>query len=167
LWRLSYFYTMLKVRLLQIGKNQEAFVEAGIGFYEKKLRHYCQFELLTLPTIKNTTNLQQDELRKREGVLFEKQINPKSWVVLLDERGKKFDSPTFAAEIEKWSVAGRSQIDFLIGGAFGFSDDIYKRADFQISLSSMTFSHQIVRLIFLEQLYRAFTILKNEPYHHA
>lgn len=158
---------MLKVRLLQIGKNQEAFIEAGIGFYEKKLKHYCHFELITLPSIKNATNLQQDELRKREGVLFEKQIGPKSWVVLLDEKGKKFDSTAFAAEIEKWSVAGRSQIDFLIGGAFGFSDDIYKRADFQISLSSMTFSHQIVRLIFLEQLYRAFTILKNEPYHHA
>ncbi|MDP2189492.1 MAG: 23S rRNA (pseudouridine(1915)-N(3))-methyltransferase RlmH [Sphingobacteriaceae bacterium] len=158
---------MLKVRLIQIGKNQEAFIDAGISFYEKKLKHYCQFELMTLPSIKNATNLQAEELRRREAVLFQKQINAKSWVVLLDERGKKFDSPGFATEIEKWSVAGRSQIDFLIGGAFGFSDDIYKRADFQISLSTMTFSHQIVRLIFLEQLYRAFTILKNEPYHHA
>ncbi len=79
---------MLKVRLLQIGKNQEAFIEAGIGFYEKKLKHYCQFELLTLPAIKNATNLHQEELRKREGVQFEKHISPKSWVVLLDERGK-------------------------------------------------------------------------------
>jgi 23S rRNA (pseudouridine1915-N3)-methyltransferase len=158
---------MLKVRLLQIGKNQESFIEAGIDFYEKKLKYYCQFELITLPSIKNATNLQQEELCKREGALFQKQITAKSWVVLLDERGKKFDSLAFAAEIEKWSVAGRSQIDFLIGGAFGFSDDIYKRADFQISLSAMTFSHQLVRIIFLEQLYRAFTILKNEPYHHA
>jgi len=158
---------MLKVRLLQIGKNQEAFIEAGIDFYEKKLKHYCLFELITIPSIKNATHLQQDDLCKREGALILKQINTKSWLVLLDERGKNFDSPGFAAEIEKWSVAGRSQIDFLIGGAFGFSDDIYKRADFQISLSAMTFSHQIVRLIFLEQLYRAFTILKKEPYHHV
>lgn len=165
--RLSYFYTMLKVRLLQIGKNQEAFITSGMTFYEKKLKHYCHFEVVTLPPPKAISNMPMDEIKKKEADLFLKQISPKSWVVLLDERGQVFDSLQFAGSIEKWTVAGQSQIDFLIGGAFGFSSEMYQRSNFQVSLSKMTFSHQIVRLIFMEQLYRAFTILKNEPYHHA
>lgn len=167
MWRLSYFYTMLKVRILQIGKNQEEFISTGISFYEKKLRHYCQFEVLTLTPPKTVGHLQTDEIKKKEAELFLKQLSPKSWVVLLDERGKSFDSPSFANHIEKWTVAGKSHIDFIIGGAFGFGDELYLRSNFQVSLSKMTFSHQLVRLIFLEQLYRAFSILKNEPYHHA
>lgn len=158
---------MLKIRLIQTGKNQEAFIEQGMSFYQQKLKHYCQFELLTLAALKNAGKLSQDELCKKEGEQLLKQLQPKTWLVLLDERGKNFDSPDFAAQIEKWTVAGRSQIDFVIGGAFGFSQAVYERADFQISLSRMTFSHQIIRILFLEQLYRAFTILRNEPYHHA
>jgi 23S rRNA (pseudouridine1915-N3)-methyltransferase len=158
---------MLKVRLIQIGKNQETFIEAGIGFYENKLRHYCQFENLILPALKQTGTLSKDDLRKKEGELLIKHLNAKSWVVLLDERGKQHDSLQWAETLGKWTVAGQSQIDFLIGGAFGFSEQIYARANYQLSLSKMTFSHQLIRIIFLEQLYRMFTILKNEPYHHT
>lgn len=158
---------MLKVRLIQIGKNQEAFIEAGMDFYENKLRHYCQFESLIVPALKLAGSLSKEDVRKKEGELLLKPLQPKSWVVLLDERGKQPDSLALAETIEKWTVAGQSQIDFLIGGAFGFSDAVYARANYQLSLSKMTFSHQLIRLVFLEQLYRAFTILKNEPYHHA
>lgn len=158
---------MLKVRVLQIGKNQEDFISAGITFYEKKLKHYCQFEVITLPPPKVLRHLQSEDIKKKEADLFLKQLLAKSWVVLLDERGKTFDSLDFANNIEKWTVAGQSQVDFIIGGAFGFSKELYERSNFQVSLSKMTFSHQIVRILFLEQLYRAFTILKNEPYHHA
>lgn len=161
------FLGMLKIRLIQTGKNQEAFIEQAVAFYQQKLKHYCQFETLTLPVLKNAGKLTLEEVCKKEGEQLLKQLSPKSWLVLLDERGKSFDSPEFAAQIEKWTVAGRSQIDFVIGGAFGFSDAVYARADFQLTLSRMTFSHQIIRILFLEQLYRAFTILRNEPYHHA
>lgn len=161
------FLYMIRVRMLLVGKHQDGFVEQGLLFFEKKLKHYCQFETVVIQQPKQAGQLPVDELKKREGELLLKHFGPKSWVVLLDERGMAIDSTDFAQRIEKWTVSGQSQIDFVVGGAFGFSKEVYDRANFQLSLSKMTFSHQIIRLIFAEQLYRAFTILKNEPYHHA
>lgn len=161
------FLCMLRIRLLLVGKHQDGFVETGLQFFEKKLKHYCQFEMVVLPQPKQAGQLPVDELKKREGELLLKTFGPKSWVVLLDERGQTPDSPAFAQLLEKWAVGGQSQVDFVVGGAFGFSKEVYDRANFQLSLSKMTFSHQIIRLLFAEQLYRAFTILRNEPYHHA
>lgn len=129
--------------------------------------HYCQFEIVTIPALKQSGQLSHQELKAREGELLLKNIADKNWVVVLDEQGQTSDSIGFAKTIEKWSVSGKSSIDFVIGGAFGFSEAMYQRANAKISLSAMTFSHQLVRLIFMEQLYRAFTILKNEPYHHV
>lgn len=157
----------MRIRLLQLGKNQDAFIEDGISFFQKKLKHYCSFEIVVLAGLKNATNLSQEEVKRQEGELLLKTFDPKSLVCLLDERGKKYDSLQFAKQLDAWALAGRSQLDFVIGGAFGFSDAIYQRADAQISMSTMTFSHQLIRLIFLEQLYRGFTILRNEPYHHG
>lgn len=161
------FLHMLRVRLLLVGKHQDGFVEDGLAFFEKKLKHYCQFETVVLAQPKQAAQLPTEELKKREGELLLKTFGAKSWVVLLDERGQTPNSPAFAQLLEKWAVGGQSHIDFVVGGAFGFSKEVYERANFQLSLSKMTFSHQIIRLLFAEQLYRAFTILRNEPYHHA
>jgi 23S rRNA (pseudouridine1915-N3)-methyltransferase len=157
----------MRIRLLQIGKNQDDYVKSGMEHFVNKLKHYCQFEIVTLQSPKNSGQLTSEALKKLEGELLLKQIDGRTWVCLLDNQGKSFDSPGFARQIEQWALAGRSQVDFIIGGAFGFSAAVYQRADYKLSLSAMTFSHQIVRLIFLEQLYRAFTIIKNEPYHHG
>lgn len=157
----------MRVRLIQLGKNQDAFIEDGIAFFQKKLKHYCTFEIVVLAGLKQASKLSQEEIKKQEGELLLKTFDPKSLVCLLDERGKKYDSIQFARQLDAWALAGRSQLDFVIGGAFGFSDAVYQRADVQLSLSEMTFSHQLIRLIFLEQLYRGFTILRNEPYHHG
>lgn len=161
------FLCMLRVRLLLVGKHQDGFVEDGLEFFEKKLKHYCHFETVVIGQPKLSGQLPVEEVKKREGDLLLKSFGTKSWVVLLDERGKEPDSPAFAQLLEKWMVGGQSQVDFVVGGAFGFSKEVNERANYQLSLSKMTFSHQIIRLIFAEQLYRAFTILKNEPYHHA
>jgi len=157
----------MRIRLIQLGKNQDAFIEDGIAFFQKKLKHYCTFEIVVLSGLKQASKLSQEEIKKQEGELLLKTFDPKSLVCLLDERGKKYDSIQFARQLDAWALAGRSQLDFVIGGAFGFSDAVYQRADVQLSLSEMTFSHQLIRLIFLEQLYRGFTILRNEPYHHG
>jgi 23S rRNA (pseudouridine1915-N3)-methyltransferase len=157
----------MRIRLIQIGKNQESFIGDGCAFFERKLKHYCQFEIVTISALKNANTLSKEEIKKQEGEQLLKTIDSKSLICLLDERGKTFDSIDFSRQMEQWAVAGRSQIDFIIGGAFGFSDSVYKRADFKLSLSPMTLSHQLIRIVFLEQLYRAFTILKKEPYHHV
>lgn len=157
----------MRIRLLQIGKNQDEFIASGIAFFQNKLKHYCTFEIVVLPTLKQASKLNHEEVKRLEGEQLLKAFDPKSMVCLLDGRGKKYDSPQFARQLDGWALAGKSQLDFVIGGAFGFSDAVYQRADAKISLSDMTFSHQLIRLIFLEQLYRGFTILRNEPYHHG
>lgn len=161
------FQCRMRIRLIQLGKNQDDYVKSGMDHFVNKLKHYCQFELITLQTPKNSSQLPAEALKKLEGDLILKQLDGRALVCLLDNQGKSYDSPGFARQLEQWALAGRSQVDFIIGGAFGFSTAIYQKADFKISLSNMTFSHQLVRLIFLEQLYRAFTIIKNEPYHHG
>ncbi len=157
----------MRIRLIQIGKNQDEFIASGIDFFQKKLKHYCTFDIVVLPSTKQANKWSHEEVKKLEAELLLKSFEAKSLVCLLDERGKKYDSPQFAKQLDSWALAGKSQLDFVIGGAFGFSEAVYQRADAKISLSDMTFSHQLIRLIFLEQLYRCFTILRNEPYHHG
>lgn len=134
--------------------------------YRKRLKHYIQMEQVVIPELKNTKSLTQNEQKTKEGELILKQIEPTDDVVLLDENGKSFSSVKFAAEIEKKMQSSTKRLIFVVGGPYGFSEAVYQRANSMLSLSEMTFSHQMVRMIFLEQLYRAFTIIKGEPYHH-
>lgn len=160
------FYTCtVKVTLLQAGKTHFKFVDAGFDEFNKRLKHYCRFEhqLFELPTRLKTTDTTL--VKKYEGELFLKKIQPTDFVILLDENGKTYHSVGFAEYIQKLQLH-HAHVVFIIGGAFGFSDEMYQRANAKLSLSAMTFSHQLIRLIFIEQLYRAFTIIKGEPYHH-
>ncbi len=151
---------------MMIGKTAFDFVESGESMYENRLKHYCNFQKIVLADVKNAKNLSQQELKKKEGDLFLDKFAKNDFVVLLDENGSEFSSRKFANFIEKKGLESSSDLVFVIGGAFGFSDTMYERANSKISLSQMTFSHQIVRVLFLEQLYRAFTIIKGESYHH-
>jgi 23S rRNA (pseudouridine1915-N3)-methyltransferase len=155
----------MKITLIQTGKTHFDFVEDGFGVFVKRLKHYCKFEtqLVELPTRLKSSDPEQ--VKKHEGELLLKKIAPTDFLVLLDEQGKEFASKEFAAFIQKQSLH-HAALTFVIGGAYGFSKELYERADMKISLSKMTFSHQLIRLIFAEQLYRAFTIIRGEPYHH-
>jgi 23S rRNA (pseudouridine1915-N3)-methyltransferase len=157
----------VKVKLLSIGKIEEKYLKEGINIYCKKLKHYFPFEYEELPAIKQVRNLSLDEQKKREGEVILKKVSLSDTVVLLDETGLQYSSVDFSAFMQHQMMQGSKQVIFIIGGTYGFSQDLYQRKDYLISLSSMTFSYQMVRLIFLEQLYRAATILKNEPYHHG
>ncbi|MDR0604211.1 MAG: 23S rRNA (pseudouridine(1915)-N(3))-methyltransferase RlmH [Bacteroidales bacterium] len=157
----------MKVKLLSIGKTEEKYLKEGIDIYCKKLKHYFPFEYEELPPLKQTRNLSLDEQKKREGEVILKKISLSDTVVLLDETGLQYSSIDFSAFIQHQMMQGSKQLLFIIGGTYGFSQELYQRKDYLISLSSMTFSYQMVRLIFLEQLYRAATLLKNEPYHHG
>jgi len=156
----------MKIKLLCIGKTNFNFVSEGNDVYLKRLKHLAQFEITIVPDIKNTKKMPIDELKAKEGVALLKSINPGDKLCLLDENGNTYSSQKFANFINKNSSMGTKRFVFVVGGAFGFSQEVYKRADFKISLSEMTFSHQIIRVIFLEQLYRAFTIIKGIPYHN-
>lgn len=134
--------------------------------YSKRLGHYIQFEMNVIPDIKNAKNLSETLQKKAEGDEILKRINASETLILLDENGKSYSSEKFSEFLQKKMNSGLKNLVFVIGGPYGFSDEIYDRANGKISLSSMTFSHQMVRLFFIEQLYRAFTILRNEPYHH-
>jgi len=134
--------------------------------FRKRLVHYVPFKIETIPDLKNTRNLTMKEVQNQEAALWMKRIKSTDHLVLLDERGKEFDSIAFAEHLN--ALEGRvNHLIFVIGGPYGFSEEVYRKAQAKISLSRLTFSHQLVRLIFLEQLYRAYTILKGEPYHHA
>lgn len=150
-----------------IGKTAERYLDEGMAVYEKRLRHYVPFEVTVLPDVKQAKNLNPAQFKEAEGTLILDRLEKRDMLVLLDEAGKTFGSVAFAKWIEGQMNVSAQRMVFLIGGAFGFSKDVYERAQFKISLSEMTFSHQLVRLIFLEQLYRAQTILKGEPYHHV
>ncbi len=156
----------MKITLIQIGKTEESYLAEGIEIYLKRLKHYCNINSITIPALKNTKNLSEEEQKKKEGALLAKQINPTDYVVLLDENGKQFTSVSFANWIESKQLNVSGKLVFVIGGPYGFDAEIYQRANEKISLSAMTFSHQMIRLFFVEQLYRAFTILRGEPYHH-
>lgn len=154
----------MQVALISIGKTVEKYLVNGIAEYEKRLKKYGSFSQVYLPTIKG--KMSPKEVLAREEELFRKAMKPSDTVVLLDNHGKQFDSKGFAKFLEKKMANSRGRICFLIGGAYGFSESIHKEFKEKVSLSEMTFSHQIIRLIFAEQLYRGFTIINNEPYHN-
>lgn len=155
----------MKVTLIWIGKIKEAYILAGIDEYIKRLGRYVKLEIIEIPYIKK--KLSEEEIKLKEGEQILKHVSPGSHLVLLDENGKQYSSVKFSKHLEQLAISGTSQITFVVGGAYGFSDEVYAKAHSKISLSVMTFNHQMVRMIFLEQLYRAQTILNNEPYHHS
>lgn len=156
----------MKISLIAIGKTEDKYLIEGIDKYLNRLKHYINFSFTVIPDIKNTKNLTEAQQKSKEAELILKQLNNSDVVVLMDEKGKKYSSVQFSQYINKQMVGSVQNLVFIIGGPYGFDESIYKRANSSISLSDMTFSHQMVRLFFVEQLYRAFTILKNEPYHH-
>lgn len=155
----------MKTILLLIGKTQNKHFVAGINDYAERISHYMPFSITTIPELKNTKNLSEQQQKEQEGELIMKQLQPSDTVVLLDEHGKEYRSIEFASWLEKKQLNARRLV-FIIGGPYGFSQHVYTRANEMVSLSQMTFSHQMVRLVFTEQIYRACTILKGEPYHH-
>lgn len=156
----------MHIQLLCIGKTGKSFLEEGEREYLKRLSNYVPVSLQMLPDIKQAKNLSEARIRQKEGEQFLDKIGPKDVVILLDERGKHYDSVAFSSFIQEQFNRGGKQLFFLVGGPYGFSEAIYARANGMVSLSKMTFSHQMIRLFFLEQLYRAMTILRGEPYHH-
>ncbi len=156
----------MTIRLLAIGKTDNNALQQLISEYENRLKHYVKFDLEIIPDIKNVKNLSEAQQKEKEGVLVLKKLNATDILVLLDENGKQYTSIDFSNYLQKKMNSGIKQLVFVIGGPYGFSDSVYQKAQGKISLSKMTFSHQMVRLFVVEQVYRAFTILKNEPYHH-
>jgi len=150
-----------------VGSTDKKYLIEGIEDYQKRLIHYLPFDIKVIPDIKNSRHLTADQQKEKEGKALLDQVSPGDELVLLDVDGTEFSSPGFAGWIEKRMLSGTRQIIFVIGGPYGFSDSVYKRADSKMSLSRLTFPHQLVRLLFVEQLYRAMTIIKGEPYHHA
>lgn len=156
----------MKVTLLAIGKTDDGYLIDGIEKYLKRLKHYIKFEVIIIPDLKNTKNLSETEQKTKEAELILKNISSTDEVAILDEKGQEFSSVRFADFINKRMIGSVQNLVFIIGGPYGFDQSIYQRANYKISLSKLTFSHQMIRLFFVEQLYRAFTILKGEPYHH-
>ncbi len=156
----------MKITLILVGKTDDTFIKQAVELYAKRLSHYIQLNIHVPADIKNSGKLSEVELKEREGELVLKQIQPVDFVLLLDDKGKQFTSVEYAAYLQKLMNAGTKNLVVVVGGAFGFSEKVYKRANAQLSLSKMTFTHQLVRVFFLEQTYRAFTILKGESYHH-
>ena len=156
----------MKIVLLAIGKTKEQYLIEGISQYQKRLNHYAQFELFEIPNIKNAKNLSDSELLRKEGELILQQLQLSDHLVLLDDKGKDFTSSKFAEKLQALLLSGKKRLVFVVGGAYGFSEQVYQRGNEKLSLSKMTFSHQMVRLFFVEQMYRGYTILNNEPYHH-
>ena len=156
----------MRVILMCIGKTDDKLVISSIDNYAKRLKHYINFEIQIIPDLKKSKNLTQEQQKVKEGEVVLKHINRTDYVVLLDERGLIYSSIGFSDFIEQKMVQSVSRLVFVIGGPYGFSEAIYERADSQLSLSKMTFSHQMIRLFIIEQLYRAFTIIRGEPYHH-
>lgn len=157
----------MKITLIAVGKTEDKYLIEGIEKYLNRLKHYINFQIVVVPELKNTKNLTEAQQKNREAELIAKQLNTSDVVLLLDEKGKKHSSVSFAQYLNKQMIGSVQNLVFIIGGPYGFDESIYKRSNGSLSLSDMTFSHQMVRLFFVEQLYRAFTILKNEPYHHA
>ncbi|MDL2281561.1 23S rRNA (pseudouridine(1915)-N(3))-methyltransferase RlmH [Parabacteroides sp. OttesenSCG-928-G06] len=156
----------MKVAFVVIGKTDAPYFIEAINEYKNRLTHYIPFEMIVLPDIKNVKNLSELQQKEREAELILKALQPGDHLVLLDEKGKEFSSLQFAAYMEKKMHTVSKRLVFVVGGPYGFSESVYKTAAEKISLSKMTFSHQMIRVIFTEQLYRAMTILNNEPYHH-
>ncbi len=156
----------MTIMLLTVGKTDVKWVKEGLDLYISRLRHYVPFTLVEIPELKKAASLSRQQIKDKEGELILKQVGPSDSLILLDEHGRECRSLEFAEFLEKQMASGSKNLVFTVGGAYGFSEPVYQRANAKISLSKMTFSHQMVRTIFAEQLYRAFTILKGEPYHH-
>lgn len=156
----------MNIKLLAIGKTDDKNLHTLIEQYQKRLSFYVKFDLEVIPDIKNAKNLSEAQQKEKEGELILSKITPTDQLILLDENGKSFSSVGFSDYLQKKMNSGVKTLVFVIGGPYGFSDVVYQKANGKVSLSEMTFSHQMVRLFVVEQIYRAFTILRNEPYHH-
>ncbi|MDC1226320.1 23S rRNA (pseudouridine(1915)-N(3))-methyltransferase RlmH [Algibacter sp.] len=156
----------MTIKLITIGKTDNKQLTSLIDDYIKRLGYYIKFSLDIIPDIKNSKNLSEVQQKQKEGELILKKISTTDTLILLDENGKQLDSVDFSSYLQKHMNSGIKQLVFVIGGPYGFSKDVYKKSNGKLSLSKMTFSHQMIRLFFIEQLYRGFTILRNEPYHH-
>lgn len=156
----------MNITLLTLGKTRISFVQQGMREYASRLERYTPFDIIELPDIKTAKSMTFEKQKDLEGESILAKLSPSDFVILLDERGREFSSLEFASYIEKLQVSGRKRVVFVVGGPYGFSASVYNRADAKISLSRMTFNHEMVRMFFVEQVYRAMTILRNEPYHH-
>ena len=156
----------MEIELLTVGKSTIRFVEDGIAEYSKRLKHYIPYSIKSLPDVKNASKMDQAKQKEAEGEKILDAISNSDFIVLLDERGKQYSSIEFSAFLEKQMTSGRRKVVFVVGGPYGLSQPVYDRADSLLSLSKMTFNHEMVCLFFTEQVYRAMTILRGEPYHH-
>ncbi|MBT8265481.1 MAG: 23S rRNA (pseudouridine(1915)-N(3))-methyltransferase RlmH [Bacteroidia bacterium] len=156
----------MHIKLLAIGKTDDKQLQNLITEYEKRLSHYVNFKIEIIQDLKNTKHLSEVQQKQKEGDLISNKIAATDVLILLDEQGKQLDSIGFSEYLQKYMNSGVKQLVFVIGGPYGFSEELYAKANGKLSLSKMTFSHQMIRLFFIEQLYRGFTILRNEPYHH-
>ncbi|MGV6861807.1 MAG: 23S rRNA (pseudouridine(1915)-N(3))-methyltransferase RlmH [Putridiphycobacter sp.] len=156
----------MKIKIIAIGKTHKSFLVDGEAEYLKRIKKYVPIEKVEIPDLKNAKKLTFEQIKLKEGELLLSKIEPHSLIVLLDEKGREYTSMKFSNWIQDKMNRGYKNIIFLIGGAYGFSDEVYKVANEKLALSKMTFSHQMIRMLFTEQIYRAFTILNNEPYHH-
>lgn len=156
----------MNIKLIAIGKTDDKELNSLIDNYINRLKFYIKFSFEVIPDLKNAKNLSESQQKEKEGKLILNQVDTSDVLLLLDEKGKQYDSVAFSEVLQKHMNSGIKQLIFVIGGPYGFSPEVYDRANGKLSLSKMTFSHQMIRLFFIEQLYRGFTILKNEPYHH-
>ena len=156
----------MKITLIYVGKTGKSFLIEGEKEYTRRVKHYVPFEVIELADIKNAKNRSEDEIKNLEGKQILEKIKPNDFVILLDENGSEFSSVGFSNYIQKQFNSGVQAVVFVIGGPYGFDSSVYSRANDQLSLSKLTFSHQMIRMFFIEQLYRGLTILRNEPYHH-
>ena len=156
----------MRINLLCIGKTKEKEFQNLIKYYDKRLPRHWNFSIIEIPDLKNAKNLSPELIKIQEGQLFVNHIDSADYIILLDEKGKKFTSRAFSKKMDQWLNSSVKKINFLIGGAYGFSDEIYALANDKIALSEMTFTHQMIRLFFIEQLYRADQILQGKPYHN-
>lgn len=156
----------MRIKLLVIGKTDDRNLNELISVYQKRLQHYISFQLEVIPDLKNAKNLSKDQQKEKEGELILSKIQNTDQMILLDEKGKEYRSLEFAQFLQKKMNSGIKQLVIVIGGPYGFSQEVYKKAMGKVSFSKMTFSHQMIRLFVVEQVYRGFTILRNEPYHH-
>jgi 23S rRNA (pseudouridine1915-N3)-methyltransferase len=156
----------MKITLLQTGKTTDKNMSELVDLYTNRIKKYIFFEIVTLPEIKNTKNMPVAEQKSKEAMKIIQSLTDDDYVILLDEKGKELKTIEFSAALEKMFFLPKKRLVFIIGGPWGFSETVYARADYKMSLSKLTFPHQLVRLLFLEQLYRVFTIIKGEPYHH-
>ena len=156
----------MNIEILAIGKTKTRHVQEGLADYFSRLKRYVPVTLTELPDVKNAGRLPEQQQKEEEGKAFLQKITSSDYVIVLDERGRQLTSRKFSEKLQQVMASGRKRLLFLIGGPYGFSDDVYRRADEKLSLSEMTFNHEMVRLFFVEQIYRAMTIIRGEPYHH-